>query len=211
MSDGFHNKLFKYFSQYFSFRISFTLIALILILVMTCFHTTSVSAQKKTINPTDTVIFVKHSPHKATVYSMVLPGLGQAYNKKYWKIPIVYAGFGIFTYFIITNRQEYVKYRDAYDYVTRGDSLRPIDNEYIYKYDADQLSSGRDFYRRNLEFTYILTGVWYLLNVLDAAVDAHLFDYDISNDLSIRLNPVNNYNFVQPSVTPGITLSWKLK
>lgn len=158
----------------------------------------------------DTLVFEKHSPHKATIYAMVLPGLGQIYNKKYWKVPVVYAGFGILTYFIISNRNEYVKYRDAYDYVTHGDTLFPIQNEYINKYTADQLTSGRDFYRRNLEFTCILTGLWYILTVLDAAVDAHLFDYDISDDLSIKLNPGFNTMAPLPKITPGITLSLRL-
>lgn len=151
----------------------------------------------------------KHSPHKATLYSMVLPGLGQAYNKKYWKIPIVYAGFGALTYFIISNRNEYVKYRDAYDYVTHGDTAFPINNEYINKYDPEQLISGRDYYRRNLEFTYILTGLWYIMNILDATVDAHLYDYDISDDLSIRLGPIYDQARFRPNFTPGITLTYR--
>ena len=148
-----------------------------------------------------------HSPHKATIYAMVLPGLGQAYNKKYWKIPVVYAGFATLAYFIFNNRNEYVKYRDAYDYVTQGDTLFPINNEYVNKYDQEQLLSGRDYYRRNLEFTYILTGLWYIITVLDATVDAHLFDYDISNDLSLRFKPLkHNIPFTTP-ISPSLSLT----
>lgn len=157
----------------------------------------------------DTLNIKYHSPHKATIYAMVLPGLGQAYNKKYWKIPVVYAGFATLTYFIINNRNEYIKYRDAYDYVTQGDTLFPINNEYVSKYDQDQLLSGRDYYRRNLEFTYILTGLWYIITVLDATVDAHLFDYDISNDLSLKFKPVRNNLIFAGRFSPSITLTLK--
>lgn len=150
-----------------------------------------------------------HSPQRATLYSMVLPGLGQAYNQKYWKIPIVYAGFGVLGYFIVLYRSEFVKYREAYDYLTIGDQSIPIDNEYAYKYSTDQLVQGRDWYRRNMEFTYILTGVWYLLNVLDAVVDAHLFDYDVSDDLSIRFKPVIENSQLNSKVIPSASLTFR--
>ncbi len=184
-----------------------------MIVVVLFFTVLTVSGQKRKAQSNlkanlDTVI-KQHSPQKATLYSMVLPGLGQAYNKKYWKIPIVYAGFGALTYFVISNRNEYIKYRDAYDYVTKGDTAFPINNEYINKYAPDQLISGRDYYRRNLEFTYILTGLWYIMNILDATVDAHLYDYDISDDLSIRFGPVYDQAQFKPHFTPGVTLTFR--
>lgn len=153
-----------------------------------------------------------HSPTKAALFSAALPGLGQAYNKKYWKIPIVYAGFGVFTYFIIKNRKEYVKYREAFNYVSRGDSTY-IDNEYVFKYNEDQLRDGKNYYRRNLEFTYILTGLWYIINILDATVDAHFFDFDVSDDLSLRIDPIiDNCNFIPGRGTGtinGLTITLK--
>lgn len=138
----------------------------------------------------DTILEKVHSPTKAALFSMALPGLGQAYNKKYWKLPIIYAGFGAFAYFIISNGKEYRKYRDAFNWVTNGDSSVNIPNDYVIKYNQDQLLQGKNHYRRNLEVTYIFTGVWYILNILDAAVDAHFFDYDISDDLSIHFEPM---------------------
>lgn len=131
-----------------------------------------------------------HSAHKATIYSLLLPGLGQAYNKKYWKIPVIYAGFGALTYSFIINKNEMDKFTEAYQYVTNNDSF-PIDNEYIIRYpDPDDLLRGREFYRRRVELTVIFSAAWYLLNVVDAAVDAHFFDYNISDDLTLRLDPV---------------------
>ena len=97
---------------------------------------------KATVEPT------KHSTAKAAIFSAALPGLGQAYNKKYWKIPIIYAGFGAFTYFIITNNNEFVKFKEAYIYVANGETY-PIDNPYVDKYNQQQLKDAMDYYRRN--------------------------------------------------------------
>jgi hypothetical protein len=129
-----------------------------------------------------------HSPTKASIYSAVLPGLGQAYNKKYWKIPIIYAGFGVMIYFIVTNTQEYKLYKEAYVYTANNDSV-PTDNPYVGKYTLDQLEDGMNTYRKWRDISYIVTGLWYVLNVLDANVDAHLFTYDISDDLSLKWQP----------------------
>jgi hypothetical protein len=146
----------------------------------------------------DTTRFPKHSPRKATFYSMALPGLGQAYNHKYWKIPVIYAGFGTLAYFIHVNNKKYVDFKEAYKYKA-GDttSIKPIGNPYVDKYDASQLLEGQNYYRRNLEVSIMFTAVLYLLNVVDAAVDAHFFDYNISDDLTMRLDPFLN----PPSLT----------
>ncbi len=157
----------------------------------------------------DTLLIKKHSPNKATLYSAVIPGLGQAYNKKYWKIPIVYAGFGVLSYFIISNRNEYLQFREAYDYVMVGDTTIPINNDYVYKYSSDQLSKARDYYRRNMELSIILSGFWYILNILDASVDAHLFDYDISDDLSLHIEPAIKNTIYEPALITGITIKLK--
>ncbi len=129
-----------------------------------------------------------HSPHKASIYSAVLPGLGQAYNRKYWKIPIVYGGFGGLGYFVSINTKEYRLAKEAYAYVSSGAEY-PIENKYVGRYSASDLISIRDYYRRNTELSWILSGLWYLLNIVDATVDAHFFDYDISDNLSLNIQP----------------------
>ena len=141
------------------------------------------------VRTADTLALRTHTPTRAAVYSAILPGLGQAYNRKYWKIPIVYAGFGVITYFIISNTREYKTYKEAYNYVASGDTTF-IDNDYVLKYDEQQLLDGKNYYRRNMELSYIIGGLWYILNIIDASVDAHFFDYDVSDDLSLRFDPV---------------------
>lgn len=151
-----------------------------------------------------------HSIKKATIYSAVLPGLGQAYNRKYWKIPIVYAGFGVLTYFIVTNTQEFKKFEEAYVYVANGETY-PIDNDYVDKYNLDQLQTGMDDYRRFRDLSYIITGVWYVLNILDAHVDAHFYDFEISEDLSLKwqpyFKPAGSYHLTHRPSESGIKLT----
>jgi len=140
---------------------------------------------------TDTTIR-RHNPTKATIYSMVLPGLGQVYNKKYWKVPVIYAGFGVFYYFIRFNDTEYKAWRDAYNHaLVNADTLEPFVNEYerLYGYNTEILKDQKNYYRRNRDLTYILTSIWYLLNIVDAAVDAHMFTWEIDDNLSMKLEP----------------------
>ena len=160
----------------------------------------------------DSVNYKMHSPHKATLYSMILPGLGQAYNKKYWKIPVIYAGFGVFDYFIRFNNNEYKEWGEAYVYALENPdgSDEPINDYYEkYGYDPNILRDQKDYYRRNRDLTYILAGLWYLINVVDAAVDAHLMTWEVNEDLSIRVEP----EFYQPMYgykpSGGIKLSLK--
>lgn len=130
----------------------------------------------------------KHSVGRAAAFSAILPGLGQAYNKKYWKIPVIYAGFGAIGYFVITNNNEYNDFKEAYIYVANGET-DPTDNPYVGKYTQTQLKDAMDFYRRNRDLSIIIGALWYTLNILEAYVDAHFFDYDISDDLTLKLSP----------------------
>lgn len=150
-----------------------------------------------------------HSPKKATLLALI-PGAGQAYNHKYWKMPIVYAGFGVTTYFAIRNGKDYRLYRDAYDYkmgIKTDVSQDAIDES--KKYTEDNLITLRDYYRGNMELSWIITAAWYILQIIDANVDAHFFYYDVGDDLTLHVepqfNPINEVNFGQVN-TLGLTL-----
>jgi hypothetical protein len=127
-----------------------------------------------------------HSPAKAVLYSAILPGLGQAYNKKYWKIPVIYAGIGVLVYAIDFNQKNYSTYKDAFIKRTDGDSTT-TDN--YPRYTDDNLKTLFQFYRRNRDLSYILISTLYVLNILDAYVDAELFHFDVSDKLSMRSTP----------------------
>lgn len=152
-----------------------------------------------TIIASDTSTFLlkkRRVPAKATLYSMILPGLGQAYNGKYWKIPIIYTLFGTMYYFIADNDQKYKDFKYAYKNFENEDLKPGWVNESIS--DAKYLKERMDFYKRNRDLNIILGGLIYLLNILDANVDAHLMDFDVSEDLALRIEPdIINYQAVQ--------------
>ena len=142
-----------------------------------------------------------HSPTKATIMSACLPGLGQIYNRKWWKVPIVYAGLGGLGYLSYSNFSEYRSYLHAYEYNTgdlpEGVTLNDHETELANRYTAGQLQTYKESYRRDFELFTILTVVWYGLNIVDACVDGHLYNYDISDDLSFSVDP-----YLRPMETP---------
>ncbi len=125
------------------------------------------------------------SPAKAAMLSATLPGMGQIYNRKYWKVPIIYAGFGTLYYFLDMNNSEYQKWRQAW--IARVDG-NPNTEDDFPRHSTAMLERAMDFYRRNLEITYILTAALYLLNILDASVDAHLMNFDVGEELSLGMD-----------------------
>jgi hypothetical protein len=138
----------------------------------------------------DTTMLLKHSPRKASFYSAVFPGLGQIYNKKYWKVPILYAGIAICAYAYTFNQNEYLRFRKAYILRERNDPNSP--DEFASLGDRVTLAAignARDFYRRDRDISIMSFAGIYLLNVIDATVDAYLFDYDISPDLALKVRP----------------------
>ncbi len=143
--------------------------------------------------------------------SACLPGLGQAYNKKYWKIPVIYAGFSVLTYFIVQNGTEYRNFRDAYYIADTISDWNLSENSYVLRYRGDLtlLQEGRNFYRRNLEFTYILSGILYILNIVDASVDGNLYNFEVSDDLSLHFEAVQNQSMWARGPTPAVTLRFK--
>lgn len=136
------------------------------------------------------------APATAAFYSAVLPGLGQAYNGKYWKIPLVYAGLGIGVYFYIDNDRQYDRYRDAYKRRLAGYE----DDEFQGLLGNDALIEAQKHYQRQKEISLFVTIAIYVLNIIDANVDAHLQQFNVSEDLSLKpsmqfdgLTGQNNY------------------
>lgn len=164
----------------------------------------------KMAKTSDSLFVEEHSPRKASVYSAILPGMGQAYNKKYWKIPIIYAGFGALGYFIGWNNKNFNVAKKAYSDLT--DTIPGTDSylklKQIIYYDLNKpsdvatlkqgLTSSQDYFRRNRDLLIIVTAAFYGLNIIDASVDAHFFNFDISDDLTFHWEPVirqsNNQN-----------------
>lgn len=153
------------------------------------------------------------SPLKATMLAAAFPGMGQIYNRKYWKIPIVYAGFGAVAYSIIYNSSNFNSYLEGYqdltDDIPATDSYRKLLTNSAYtpeqidqalgsdEFDPqvaswveDQLRNAVDYYRKYRDLSYIGVAAWYLITIIDAHVDANLADYDVGENLNVKLEPV---------------------
>lgn len=147
---------------------------------------------------------------RATLMSVFLPGLGQAYNKKYWKIPIIYAGLGGFTYMYISNNKEYNYYRENLQAIYDEDSTT-MNTTY---YEDWQLKSLKDQYKKNRDLAIIGFFAIYALNIIDANVDGHLVSFDVSDNLGLQIDPwynlSPNYSFGRGS-SAGLTLKLNYK
>lgn len=147
------------------------------------------------------------SPARAAFYSAVLPGLGQAYNGKYWKIPVVYTALGIGVYFYLNNDQQYDRYRDAYKSRLAGkttDEFSDEDGSPIVS--TNGLIEAQRFYQRNKEISVLVTLGLYALNIIDANVDAHLQQFNVSEDLSLR--PSVDFDHYSGKTGYGLTLNY---
>ena len=145
---------------------------------------------------------------RATTLAMMFPGAGQMYNKSYWKVPIVVGAFTTMGYLIDWNQRNYNRMRDGYNTYDAG-------NEFSRQgINKDLLKTRRDRFRRDRDLCIILTGATYLLSVIEAHVDAHLKDFDISDDLTLWVEPtlidLNNFHASQNSGYPGVGLSMKI-
>ncbi|MBL7836684.1 MAG: hypothetical protein JNM67_04150 [Bacteroidetes bacterium] len=133
----------------------------------------------------DSVVSKKHSPKKATIYSAVLPGLGQAYNRKYWKMPIIYAAIGTSAFFMIKNADSMRQRQDALKSMLDSDPNTNAPAKYANT-PVSVLRSERNFYRTNRDYSIIALSAFYVLNILDAAVDAHFYKFNIDQPLALR-------------------------
>lgn len=214
---------------------------ILLLLVIFLFSIPSIVSAKKNKKTKKSVVIKDttkiHSPRRALIYSAVLPGLGQAYNKKYWKVPLVYAAIGSSLSVALWNNKYYKKYRDGYiDWVSylefknqEPNSKLPIDRPKNERYRIlldrnfdrftttqdnlfhDILKDRRDNFKRDRDLWYIITTGFYILNIIDAVVDAHLLNFDVSEDLSVSIKPSiqQQWNTNDPNL--GITIAFTIK
>jgi len=191
-------------------RVKLFLFSMLLIL----FVTTGFSVySQQSVNDSITVKKpeVVHSPRRATIYSAVLPGLGQIYNRKYWKVPIVYGGFITLGYFINNNNEVYMTYKQAYADILDNDpntksyeNLKSVAAGWLLPEKKTQLTEklkgAKDQWRRYRDMVVIGTAVFYAVNIIDASVDAHFFNFDISDDLTINWAPGPVMSFDNKSI-----------
>ncbi len=161
-----------------------------------------------------------HSPKKATLFSTFIPGLGQAYNKKYWKIPIIYGGFGIIGYFIDWNNDNYQLTKRAYidlrddDPTTtaylkiKGVEAFDLDNPTQRSNLETALSKRQEYYRRNRDFLFITMVGFYAINIIDASVDAHLFNFNVNDDLTLNWQPSMFYFKNEPVYCVNVSFNF---
>ena len=150
------------------------------------------------------------APAKAAFYSAVLPGLGQIYNKRYWKVPIVYLGIGTSIYFYKLNNDDYNRFRNAYkrrlagytDDEFWGNGTTPIVS-------SDRLEDAQKTAKRNKDLSIAVAVAFYLLNIIDANVDAHLRQFNINNDLT--LEPLFELNPIDTKANYSISLKYRFK
>jgi hypothetical protein len=147
----------------------------------------------------------KHDPRKAALRSAIIPGWGQIYNKKYWKVPIVYAAIGIPTYLVIDNNRWYNRTRFALRLIASSTSgsqswldslnnVHPQLKHFVDEKNSSSLINYRNEFRRNMDYSILFGLLFWGLNIVDATVDAHLKDFDVSDDLTLR---------IQPALLPG--------
>lgn len=193
-------------------KLKFILILLFVVFAQVVFAQVSpIDENKEFTTPQDTVETVakvkkRHSPTKAALLSAAIPGAGQIYNKKYWKIPIVYSGLAGLGAWVGINAKNLRGFTKAYKLEVDGDPLTI--GEYKGFTGETQLNTKRDDAKRNLDLSAIILGVFYALNIVDAAVDAHLYDYSITEDLSLSIKPsINTYPILNtPTQTVGISV-----
>ncbi len=176
-----HKSINKLLSEWF---VHFYVITFLFFVVVSSKAQLNDTSKVSLIGSTKNLTSQFHSPRKATLMSTFLPGSGQVYNKKYWKVPIIYVGFGALAYSINFNHTKYRTFLNAYK-----DRLDGVTDDKFKLYTNDNLNSLQTYYHRYRDLSVIGALALYLLNIVDATVDAHLFAFDVSEDLSFRFRP----------------------
>lgn len=167
---------------------------------------TSVVESIEKANAPAKVIVKKLNPTKAGLYSAVLPGLGQFYNKKYWKIPVVWGAVGVGAGIAIWNQNRYLEYREYYIAKLNGTPNEFVDNN--PRLDKIALANAQDRSKRQRDYAIAITGLIYILNIVDAIVDAHL--YEGRKDPDLTFTPAIIYDeFGNNPPKTGLSLNFK--
>lgn len=166
-----------------------------------------------TTNPTPVSVVEKpHSPNKAMVLSAILPGAGQVYNRQAWKIPIIYSGLGGVGYLIYNNYQKMSFFKEEYLYRVNNNDT-PLDASYT-SYPTTNIYNLYESYSKNFQLYIFVEAAIYGLNLLDAYVFGHLFDFEINDDLSLQMYPSLQYQPAAVSLGGNAfapTMSFSLK
>ncbi|MDZ4668354.1 MAG: DUF5683 domain-containing protein [bacterium] len=142
---------------------------------------------------------------KATLLSLV-PGGGQIYNERYWKVPVIYVGFGVLTYSFIFYNKAFNEVRLSY--IQRLNN-EPVSNLEYQNVPTEMLYSLRESYRKSRDLSAIGLVGWYAFNLIDAAVDAHLKEFDVSDKLTLKVKP--QYGIGYAGTYTGLNLQFRLK
>lgn len=167
---------------------------------------TSVVESIEKANAPAKIVVKKLNPTKAGLYSAVLPGLGQFYNKKYWKIPVVWGAVGVGAGIAIWNQNQYLKYREYYIAKLNGTPNEFVDSN--PRLDKIALANAQDRSKRQRDYAIAITGLIYILNIVDAVVDAHL--YEGRKDPDLTFTPAIIYDeFGNNPPKTGLSLNFK--
>lgn len=150
-----------------------------------------------------------HSAKRATLYSAILPGMGQVYNKQTWKLPVIYSLGAATAYLAISNYQNSIKFKDEYYNRLNGNTSELLADYATYS--NESILALHQAYDKNFQLGIMLSAAVYLLNIVDAMVYGHLFDFNINDDLSATLTPFTYPCFAGVAPNIGMTLSIKIK
>jgi len=149
-----------------------------------------------------------HSPAAATILSTIVPGMGQVYNKKYWKVPIVYGGLSTLYFLVNWNNRGYIRFKNA---ISRYPNDEFNKGEKPYVRTVEEFALYRDIYRKNRDVSFVSLMAFYVLNIIDANVDANLYDWNVNDDLAVHVEPTIINNFATTVYTqPAFGLSCRI-
>lgn len=206
-------------------------LSILLLIALTCVVNAQQTAEDSVVYNSDELLITgetevvsipdsvwRPNPKKATMLSAAIPGAGQIYNRQWWKVPILYAGIGTIGYFIYWNNDAYVSYRNAYvDFVDDDPTTNRyedvIPEGYVITDDdwfEDAVENRKDSYRRDRDLCIICMVGLYALNILEAHVAANLYDFDVSDNLSMKIVPDIEYDFMSNQPMLGLCIRFNI-